>query len=73
MDAGVIDNDIERYLSTRLKKDPSLTSFGPLARDLIVSQIKSKSSGMCVIKILWAHSVGKADPFFKGSDLLSAN
>lgn len=51
MDAGVIDNDIERYLSTRLKKDPSLASFGPLARGLIVSQIKSKSSGMCVIKI----------------------
>jgi hypothetical protein len=50
MDTGVIDNDIERYLSTRLKKDPSLASFGPLARDLIVSQIKSKSSGMYVIR-----------------------
>ena len=73
MDARVIDNDIERYLSTRLKKDPSLASFGPLARDLIVSQIKSKSSGMCVIKITWANSVGKADLFFKGFDLLSAN
>jgi len=46
MDTGVIDNDIERYLSTRLKKDTNLASFGPLARDLIVSQLKSKSSGM---------------------------
>ena len=46
MDAGVIDKDIERYLSTRLTKDANLTSFGSLARDLIVSQIKSKSSGM---------------------------
>jgi hypothetical protein len=73
MDARVIDNDIERYLSTRLKKDPSLASFGPLARDLIVSQIKSKSSGMCVIKITWANSVGKTDLFFKGFDLLSTN
>jgi hypothetical protein len=73
MDTGVVDNDIERYLSTRLKKDPSLASFGPLARDLIVSQITSKSSGMCVIKITWGHSVEKADFLFKGFDLLSAN
>jgi len=46
MDTWLIDNDIERYLMTKLTKDPGLTSFGSLARELTVSQIRSKSSGM---------------------------
>jgi hypothetical protein len=45
MGTEVVDNDIQHYLSTRLKKDSRLASFGPTARDLIVSQITSGSSG----------------------------
>jgi len=46
MDPDVVDNDIQRYLSTRLEEDPRLASFGPTARKLIVAQVTSKSSGM---------------------------
>jgi len=46
MEAQVVDEDIKRYLSSRLESDPTLSSFPRATKDLIVERISAKSDGM---------------------------
>ena len=46
MEEGAINSDIELHLKARLENDAKLSSFGPKAKEMIISSIISKSAGM---------------------------
>ena len=46
MEEGAINSDIELHLKARLESDTKLSSFGPKAKEMIISSITSKSAGM---------------------------
>lgn len=46
MEEGAINSDIELHLKARLENDAKLSSFGPKAKEMIISSITLKSAGM---------------------------
>jgi hypothetical protein len=52
MEEGAINSDIELHLKARLENDAKLSSFGPKAKEMIISSIISKSAGMYVVVAL---------------------